>query len=196
MVTPVPSSCLCSVCRWQKEADLWGTVCAYHYGELFQLRNQYLKKTVAFGAKNKHLSLKTFKEKPEPCHPSQGTHIRWRVWTCSLIMQRPYQWHIWLEHTPSHQKTMLTLCLRRKDLCNSDSISLPIVTMNEAWLEQWLPSCGHKDHHFSKEHPWSPDAWWYLLLLRGGWMEGKEGFYDQKSVKWDSVPFLESWATC
>lgn len=72
MVTPVPPV-------YAPFADGRRLICEVRSAHIimvsyFQLRNQYLKKTVAFGAKNKHLSLKTFKEKPEPCHPSQGTH--------------------------------------------------------------------------------------------------------------------------
>ena len=191
------SYCLCSICRWQKEADLWGTVCAYHYGELFQLRNQYLKKTVTFGAKNKHLSLKTFKEKPESCHPSQGTHIRWWVWTCGLIMQRSCGWHIWLRHSLSPEnhldfvslgdKTPVVLTqslFQQSQLTKLDESNgfLPVITktpfLKEASLEPWPLVMS------------APSEW----RVEGG--NRRPLWSNECEMSANCVPCLESWTMC
>jgi hypothetical protein len=50
-------------------------VCAYHYDSYFSWKIT-TEKRLTFGAKNKHLSLKIFKEKPKSCHQSGGIHIR------------------------------------------------------------------------------------------------------------------------
>lgn len=124
------------------------------------------KKDRDLGAKNKHLSLKTFTS-------SQRLAIRLRVHTsdggagcaaslCSFPTVETSDLDAFLL-----PRKLFQLFFWQKAPCNSDSLC-PLITRLNLDLLEWLFACNPLDHHFSKKFSWGAGPHLsYLLLLWG-----------------------------
>lgn len=135
-------------------------------------------------------------EKPKSCHPSQGTHIRWLRWLWKLIMQCSYWWNIWLGHFPSHQKTVW-LFFRPKDLCNSDSIPLPIITLHIDLLDSGFLPMTTQITISQRSFPRALAAHSVICVPSEGWMDGENKSLNKGVwIHYKLYPVLENQNVC